>query len=276
MLGISPPAVSQAIKHLEERLGVTLLSRTTRSTSLTEAGERFLSEASPAMDQILNAMNNVGTFAERPAGLLRIGLSRAAYPTLMGPLIVSFTKKHPDVKVELFFDDALSDVVEESFDAGIRLSEYMAKDMVALKLSGPIRFVAVGSPKYFEIAGRPKHPKDLLTHNCIRMRIGETELYDRWEFETKGKDFQVHVDGSLILNDPILAIDAAVQGSGVLYYAEELITDKIRSGQLEVVLERFAANSDGFYLYYPKRSKVLPKLRAFLEHVKAENGNDAL
>jgi DNA-binding transcriptional LysR family regulator len=270
-LGISPPAVSQAIKQLERRLGVTLLSRTTRNTRLTEAGERFLSEAGPAIDQMLHAMNQIGSYAAKPSGLLRIGLSRSAFPNLIGPLVASFAKKFPEVTVELFFEDALSDVVEQGFDAGIRLSEFMAKDMVALKLSGPLRFVVAGSPKYLAKAGRPQHPKDLLGHNCIRMRIGNTELYDHWEFETKGKDFQVQVNGSLILNDSLLAVDAAVQGAGLLYYAEGMLSDKIRSGKLEVVLESYAANSDGFYLYYPKRSQMLPKLRAFVEHVKETN-----
>lgn len=267
-LGISPPAVSQTIKQLENRLGVALLARTTRSTSLTEAGERFLREAGPALDQLIQSMDNIGGYAQKPTGLLRIGLSRAIYPTLMEPLLLSFMKAYPEVTVDLVFDDDLTDVVEQGFDAGIRLSEYIAKDMVAQKLSGPLRFVTVGAPKYLNKAGRPKHPKDLLSHNCIRMRLGPDELYDRWEFENKGKDFQVQVGGTLILNDPILVTGAAVQGMGIMYCARELITEEIRTGKLEVVLEQYAANSDGFYLYYPKRSQVLPKLRAFVEHIK--------
>jgi len=163
-LGISPPAVSQAIKQLESRLGVTLLARTTRSTRVTEAGERFLRDADPALDQLIMAMESVGSYAKKPTGLLRIGLSRALYPTLMEPLILSFAKKYPDVTVELFFDDDLTDVVEQGFDAAVRLSEYMAKDMVAQKLSGPLHFVTVAAPKYFSKSGRPKHPKDAQLH----------------------------------------------------------------------------------------------------------------
>jgi DNA-binding transcriptional LysR family regulator len=227
-----------------------------------------LSEAGPALDQILQAMESIGSYAERPSGLLRLNLPRAGYPNLMEPLITSFTKKYPDVTVELFFDDDLSDVVERGFDAGVRLSEMMDKDMVALKLLGPVRFVIAGSPKYFNKMGRPKHPKDLLSHNCIRMRLGDNELYDRWEFEEKGKEFKVHVSGSMILNDTALMMNAALGGTGLIYYAEELIRDKIESGKLEVVLGQYAAISGGFYLYYPKRSQALPKLRAFVEHVK--------
>jgi DNA-binding transcriptional LysR family regulator len=270
-LRVSASAVSQSIKQLETRLGVALLARTTRSISLTEAGARFLDQAGPALEQILSAMENVGTYAERPSGLLRLNLPRAAYPNLMEPLITSFTKKYPDVTVELFFDDDLSDIVGSGFDAGIRLSEMMAKDMVTLRLLGPLRFVVAGSPKYLNKMGRPKHPKDLLSHNCIRLRVGPNELYDRWEFEDKGKDFQVEVSGTLIFNDSVLIKNAALQGVGVTYGAEELIRDKIESGKLEVVLGQYAAISGGFHLYYPKRSQVLPKLRAFVEHVKSEN-----
>jgi DNA-binding transcriptional LysR family regulator len=215
-------------------------------------------------------MDSIGTYAEHPSGLLRLNLPRAAYPNLIEPLIASFTKKYPEVTVELFFDDDLSDVVESGFDAGIRLSEMMARDMVAMKILGPMRFVVVGSPKYFNKMGRPKHPKDLLAHNCIRIRLGKNDLYDRWEFEDKGKEFQVEVKGSLIMNDSVLIKNAVLQGIGVTYTAEELVADQIGSGKLEVVLSQYAAISNGFYLYYPKRSQVLPKLRAFVDHIKSE------
>jgi DNA-binding transcriptional LysR family regulator len=189
-LGISPSAVSQAIKQIEQRLGVALLSRTTRSTSLTEAGERFLHQAGPALDQILGALEDVGTYAEKPAGLLRLNLPRQIYPCYLAPLITSFIKKNPDVTVELFFEDQSSDIVEKGFDAGVRISDILAKDVVAIKLLGPVRFVTAGSPNYFDRMGRPKHPKDLLSHNCIRSRLGPV-VYDRWEYEHKGKELQV-------------------------------------------------------------------------------------
>ena len=269
-LGVSPSAVSQTIKQLERRLGVALLSRTTRSTSLTEAGERFLSQAGPALDQILAALENVGTYAEKPSGLLRLNLPRQIYPFYVGPLVASFIKKYPEITVELFFEDQTSDVVEKGFDAGIRLSDILAKDVVAIKLFGPVRFVTAASPKYLDKMGRPKHPKDLLFHNCIRPRLG-AGLYERWEFEDKGKEFQVQVKGSLILNDSLLMLDAAVEGAGIAYSTEDAIRDEVRSGQLEIVLDQFACVSTGFYLYYPKRSQVLPKLRAFIEHIKSEN-----
>jgi DNA-binding transcriptional LysR family regulator len=270
MLRVSPSAVSQTIKQLEQRLGVALLSRTTRSTSLTEAGESFLNQAGPALDQILLALEGVGTYAEKPSGLLRLNLPRQIYPFYLAPLIARFIKKHPEITVELFFEDQPSDIVDKGFDAGIRLSDILAKDVIAIKLFGPIRFVTAASPKYLDKRGRPKHPKDLLSHNCIRPRLG-AGLYERWEFEQRGKDFQVQVKGSLILNDSLLMIDAAVDGLGIIYSPEEAIKDKVRSGKLEIILNQFAATSEGFYLYFPKRLQVLPKLRAFIEHIKKEN-----
>lgn len=269
VLEVTPSAVSQTIKQLERRLGVALLSRNTRSTSLTEAGTRFLEQAGPAIDQILAAVDGVGDYAARPSGHLRLNMSRSFFLQL-GPLITTFLKKHPEISVEVFFDDDLSDIVAKGFDAGVRLSEMMAKDMVAVNLTGPLRFVTVASPKYLNKRGRPKHPKDLLNHDCIRLRIGENDFYDRWEFETKGKDFQVQVSGSLIMNDTVLITRAAVMGNGITYCAEVSVRDELRSGKLELVLENYAAVSEGFYLYYPSKAQVLPKLRAFIDHCRSE------
>jgi DNA-binding transcriptional LysR family regulator len=271
-LEISPSAVSQLVKQLESRLGVALLSRTTRSTSLTEAGEQFLNLAGPALDQILVALEAVGSYAQKPSGLLRLNMPRVIYPSLLAPIITSFTKKYPDVCVEVFFEDQASDIVESGFDAGIRLSDILAKDMVAIKLIGPVKFVTAGAPKYFNKMGRPKHPKDLLMHNCMRIRLGSAGLYDRWEFEQKGKAFQVQVKGSLIFNDSLVMSNAACEGAGILYTTEDAIADKVRSGKLEIVLNQFAPTSAGFYLYYPKRSQVLPKLRAFIDHLREQTG----
>jgi DNA-binding transcriptional LysR family regulator len=267
-LDVSPSAISQMIRQLETRLGVTLLTRTTRATSLTEAGERFLADAGPALDQILVAMDSIGTFATKPSGLLRLNMPRSLYHSFMEPIVSSFIKKYPEVTVELFLEDVATDIFENGFDAGVRLSDILAKDVVATKLYGPVRFVIAGSPKYFEKHGRPKKPRDLLSHNCIRIRLGGG-LYDRWEFQERGKDFQVHVKGNLIFSDSILMLDAAIAGHGLVYAAEENIKDKVKSGKLEVVLANYAAESEGFYLYYPSRSQILPKLRAFIDHVKA-------
>jgi DNA-binding transcriptional LysR family regulator len=267
-LRISPSAISQIIRQLERRVGIALLTRTTRSMSLTEAGERFLAQAGPAIDQILAAMEDLGTYARKPSGLLRINLPRAVYPTYLAPLITSFAQAYPDITVELCFEDGQSDIVGSGFDAGIRLSDILVKDMIATKLFGPVRFVVAASPRYLDRAGRPKHPKDLLSHNCITSRLG-SRLYDGWEFEHKGKDFQVQVKGTLIFNDSALIARAAADGMGMIYTAEDAIREEVRTGKLEIVLAPFAATSAGFYLYYPSQSQALPKLRAFIDHVKA-------
>lgn len=267
-LGISPSAISQCIRNLEKRLGVALLSRTTRSTGLTEAGEKFLREAGPAIEQIITAMNHVGVFAERPSGVLRLNLPRIVYPNILEPIITSFTKAYPEITTELFFQDDLSDLVEGRFDAGIRLTELTAKDMVGVKIFGPIRHVVVGSPKYLDKVGRPKHPKDLLAHNCITFRFGTSGIYNQWEFEEKGREFQVQVKGSLITNDPFIMRNAALNGIGLTYYIEEMIERELAYGKLEIVLDQYSTKGDGFYLYYPKASQVLPKLRVFIDHMK--------
>lgn len=267
-LDVSPSALSQTIRLLEKRLGVALLNRTTRSTSLTEAGEQFLAQAGPAMDQILVALENVGSYAKKPSGLLRLNLPRAIYPNFLEPLIASFSKKYPEIGIELFFEDQVSDIVDSGFDAGIRLSDILAKDMVAVKLLGPIRFVTAAAPKYLNKVGRPKHPKELLLHDCIRTRFGRGGLYDRWEFESKGVDFQVQVKGTFIYNDSNIAKKAAMDGLGVIYTTEDSIEDLVNSKKLEIILNQFAPSSTGFFLYYPQRSQMLPKLRAFVDHLK--------
>jgi DNA-binding transcriptional LysR family regulator len=269
-LRISPSAISQIIRQLESRVGLALLTRTTRSTSLTEAGERFLNQAGPALDQILVALDAVGSYAAKASVLLRLNMPRLIYPTYLAPIVASFTKKYPEVCVEIFFEDQVSDVVESGFDAGIRLSDILAKDMVALKLYGPVKFVTAAAPKYLNKRGRPAHPKDLLSHDCLRVRFGKSGIYDRWEFEQKGKEFQVQVSGSLIMNDSTVMQAAAIDGAGVIYTVEDAIADKVKSGKLEIVLSQFGPSSAGFYLYYPQRSQVQPKLRAFIDHLKEQ------
>ncbi len=271
-LRISPSAVSKMIGQLEARLGVTLLTRTTRATSMTQAGEKFLSQAGPALESILAAMKEAGSFAEKPVGRLRLNVPQLIYPNFLKAVIAGFVSKYPDVTVEVFFENAATNIFERGFDAGIRVSDILAQDMVALKLLGPIRWVVAGAPGYFDERGRPEHPKDLHSHDCICVGSGE-RVYDRWEFEKEGEEFAVQVRGSLIMNDATLALDAALDGLGLIYSSENAIEDKISSGALEVVLNRYAANSAGIYLYFPRRSQVHPKLRAFIEHVKEQSAD---
>ena len=269
-LNISPSAVSQIVKQLETRIGIALLSRTTRSVTLTEAGERFLSQTGPAIEQILSAIAATGACAQKPSGLLRINLPKSVFWTYLQTRLAGFKEKFPDISVELFLEDAKSDVVGDGSDAGIRLSDILAKDMVASKLYGPIRFVTAASSMYLNKNGGPRHPRDLLAHDCIRGRLSRG-LYDHWEFEQKGNEFSVQVKGTLILNDSLALIQSAVEGLGIIYTDENYLKDHLASGRLEIVLNQFAASSTGYYLYYPKRSQVQPKLRAFIEHLKSSN-----
>jgi len=272
-LQISPPAISKMIKQLEKRLGTTLLTRTTRSTSLTEAGESFLSKAAPALELILAAMEEVGRFSDKPNGLLRINAPPFIYPFYLKKVAASFMKKYPDVALELCLENAATDIFDKGFDAGIRLFDILAKDMVAIKLFGPIRFAIAGSPKYFNRMGKPKVPEDLLAHNCLRLRIG-SRIFNDWEFEHKNKAFTVQVGGSLILNEGRYLVDAAIDGAGLVYTHEDSIADKIESGKLEIVLKQFVPDSSGCYLYFPHKSQVQPKLRAFIEHVKSAKSDN--
>jgi DNA-binding transcriptional LysR family regulator len=232
-LDISPAAISKIMKQLESRLGVILFHRTTRATHLTEAGERFLQRAGPAVDQILLATKEVGTFADRPMGLLKINALKMVYPNYLKKVIAGFTKKYPDVTVEISFEDAPVDVFERGFNAGIRLSDILAKDVVAIKLMGPVQFAVVGSPEYFARMGCPKHPSDLLAHDCLRVRVSNW-MYDRWEFDKDGEPIEVLVKGSLILNDFYQAIESTIDGMGLMYVSEDSVKDKVAMGKLEL------------------------------------------
>ncbi len=268
-LGVTASAVSQAIKNLEIRLGVAVLSRTTRSTSLTEAGKRFLNETGAALDQILNSIDNISRYSDKPSGVLRLNMPHQVFPTAMSSMISSFTQKYPEIRVEIVFDNMAIDIVANGFDAGIRLSDILMADMVAIKILGPAKWIVAGSPRYFERVGRPKHPKDLLKHNCICVGV-DGLVYDHWEFEQDGKEFNVEVSGSIVLSNPHFTYYPAIEGAGLIYTLKESIDDKIESGELEIVLEHYAATSAGFYLYYPARSQVLPKLRVFIDHLNEQ------
>ena len=268
-LNVTPSAVSQLIKNLEERLNVTLLNRTTRSTSLTEKGKSFLDKAGPSLDVVLTAMSELEDSNENPAGILKLNMPRAIYYSYLSAKIDAFTKKYPAISVEVSLEEAQKDVVKEGFDAGIRLSDILAQDMVAVKLFGPVKFVVSASPKYLNKVGRPKQPKDLLNHNCIISRLGSS-LYDFWEFENKGNEFSVQVKGNLILNDSFAILNAALNGAGMIYSSENLISDSVKSGKLEIVLGQYKCSSSGFYLYYPSRSQVSTKLRLFIDFLKTK------
>jgi DNA-binding transcriptional LysR family regulator len=267
-LGLSPSAISQTIRALEGRVGVPLLTRTTRSVGLTEAGERFLEQAQPAFAGLTAAFETARSFGERPAGLLRLNVPRAAIPFLVEPVMEGFTAAYPEVEVEICGEDELIDLVERGFDAGIRMGDYLEADMIGVRLTPPFRLVVAGSPDYFAKHGRPSEPADLRHHRCIRSRAPSTGAINRWHFEKAGQPLEIAVSGPLIVNDLDVSKAAALRGVGLAFLAEPLVTEHIAAGRLELALEDHAAWSPGAYLYYPSRTQMLPKLRAFVDFIR--------
>ncbi|MFL9963586.1 LysR family transcriptional regulator [Paraburkholderia sediminicola] len=267
-LGVTPSAVSQAVRVLEERIGAALFIRTTRSVGLTEAGERFLSRAKPAFEELVAAGEVARGLGQRPAGLLRLSVPRAVVPILLEPLIASFCKAYPEVEVEIAASKELIDLAAEGFDAGIRLGQFVAADMVGVPLTPPFRLVVVGSPAYFAERGRPEHTDDLRQHACLRWRRSGGALA-LWSFNSDGNAIEIAVTGPFIAHDFPTLLGAAVEGMGLAQLPEPMVAEGLRAGKLMHVLEPFAPVIPGVFLYYPGRRQIMPKLRAFIDHVKS-------
>jgi DNA-binding transcriptional LysR family regulator len=264
-LHVTPSAVSQTVRALEDRVGVRLLQRTTRSVSLTEAGARFVAELKPALAGVHEAFDSLSALRDRPAGLLRLILSRSGYAYALEPLMAAFLAEYPDIKVEICADERLVDIVAEGFDAGLRLGETLEREMIAVRVSEDQRVAVVASPKYFALHGKPKHPRDLLAHDCINMRRTTSGDAYRWEFTEDGKDFEMAVDGRIVANDAAIIIRMAVNGLGVAYLMENTIPSLLADKQLVRVLDAYCPPFPGYFLYYPSRSNVAPKLRALVD-----------
>ena len=268
-LGVSPSAVSQTIRTLEQRLGVALLQRTTRSVGLTEAGERFLHWARPALEGLGQALDAVSSLAEKPSGLLRLNASRGFIGAVINDVLPAFLSANPDVQVEIWADDGLTDIVAEGFDAGFRLGESLEADMIAVRVSPPFRFAVVGSPDYFARHGRPKEPQDLIRFPCIRSRQTTSQSIYRWEFMAGNHPVNVVINGPVIVNDTAVNSAAALNGIGLAYVAEPLVWKEIEEGSLEPVLEEYLPMTPGVFMYFPGRAQAMPKLRAFIDHMRA-------
>ncbi len=268
-MNVSTSAISQTIKQLEKKLGCILLNRTTRSISLTELGQHFLIKYKPGLEQVLDAMEQLGSFTGKPIGTLRLNLPRACWAVVVSPILFGFQKQYPEITVELYFEDSFVDMVSGGFDAGIRPSEMTAGDMTAIKVSPPFRFVVAASPSYLKTQGTPKHPRDLINHSCIHYKFGDGHQYKRWEFDENGKEIIIETKGKLILNDLMIMTDCAIKGLGLIYTTEDTLKESIYRNELVIVLEEFSSSSDGYYLYYPNISQVSPKLRAFIDYIKA-------
>ncbi|WP_224371157.1 LysR family transcriptional regulator [Hyalangium versicolor] len=269
-LRVSPSALSQTIRQLEERLGARLLNRTTRSVALSKAGERLLARIVPAISDLDGAVAEVLEMRDTPSGSLRINAPRLAAVQFLGPLLSSFHAAYPDIIVEVQVEDAMADIVAGGFDAGVRLGESLAKDMVAVRLGRDQEMAAVGSPEYFARYGVPRTPKELHAHQCLNWRwTAEGSLY-RWEFVKRGKEFEVAVEGPLIVNDSELLMRAALDGMGIAYVFEEHARPWLEAGQLQRVLAEWAPKFPGYYLYYPSRRQVPAPLRAFIEFIRGQ------
>jgi DNA-binding transcriptional LysR family regulator len=266
-LGVTPSAISQAVRALEARVGAALFIRTTRSVGLTEAGDRFLARAKPAFEELVAASEVARELGQRPTGLLRLAVPRAVVPILLEPLIASFCQAYPEVEVEIAASEELVDLAAEGFDAGIRLGQFIAADMVAVRLTKPFRFIIVGSPAYLARSGRPERPDDLRQHACLRLRRSNGALA-LWSLNDDGRAIEIAVSGPLIANDFPTMLGAAVEGVGLAQVPEPIATGPVRAGNLVHVLEPFAPMAPGVFLYYPGHRQIMPKLRAFIDHVK--------
>jgi DNA-binding transcriptional LysR family regulator len=265
-LGVSRSAVSQSIRQLEEELRVVLVSRTTRSVSLTEAGKRLVELAGPAIAQTRAALAEVSAKPGEVVGNVRLTLPGDAFESLMRPFVPIFRERHPRIELELVFEDRRVDIVREGFDAGIRLGEFLERDMVTLRLTEPARFIVVGAPAYFEKHGTPQRPEDLLQHECLVFRSPTTGSLYAWEFARGRRTWRVPVQGKVIANRG--TFEWALQGLGLAYGFEPLLKEHLRAGRLISVLDSFSPAEPGFHLYYPSRSQRSPALRLFVETLR--------
>ncbi|GLK56898.1 DNA-binding transcriptional LysR family regulator [Methylopila capsulata] len=271
-LNVTRSAVSHSVKSFEQRLGVRLFNRTTRSVSLTEAGERLAAKLRPAMSSITEALQEVDDFRASPSGTVRINASDVAIRMILRPILARFRHAYPQVHLDIVTDGRLGDIVAEGFDAGIRLAEAVPQDMIAVRLVDTVRFAAVASPDYLAARGRPTVPQDLYQHDCIRFRFESGAIY-RWEFERHGIAETINVDGPLTLTDQILMAEAAIDGIGIAFVPDFLVMDAIDDRRLERVLGEWCPSFPGVCLYYPGRRHVSSGLRALIDTIRGDGGS---
>lgn len=264
-LGVSTSALSQSVRQLEERLGVALLNRTSRSVALTEAGRRLLENAGPAVDQALDALKTASVQPGEVTGRVRLSVPTIAVETFIQPLLPKLLARHPRLEVEVNVEDQFVDIVAEGYDAGIRLDESIERDMVQVRVFGACRFIVAGSPAYLERRGTPETPKDLLAHDCICIRSRTTGGLYQWELERGKSNWRIPVRGPVVSNSTALIQAMAEAGMGLAYCFEPLVEHALRRGSLRVVMEPYAALVSGLFLYFPSRAQVSPALRAFVD-----------
>jgi DNA-binding transcriptional LysR family regulator len=272
-LGVTPSALSHTMRHFEERLGVRLLNRTTRSVSLTDAGLRLLHRLRPAVEQISEALDALKSEQGHPFGRLRLYVSHFAGVAVIAPIWARFLSTFPDVQLEVQAGEALVDIVAKGFDAGIGPKNLAAADMIAVRVTGPMKVTVVGAPAYFARRRPPRTPDDLARHSCVQYRLAGDGAMFEWAFERDSKSRRISVDGRVIVNDPDLAIRAAVDGLGIVYTVEDHAYPFVRAGQLVRVLEDWSPSFEGLFLYYPGHRQVPVALRALLDMLRAARGS---
>jgi DNA-binding transcriptional LysR family regulator len=267
-LGVTQSALSHSMRTLEQRLGVRLLARTTRGASPTEAGERLLSSLTPYYEGIASELAALGELRDKPSGTIRITTHDHAASTILWPKLSKLLPRYPDIQLEININYGLIDIVAERFDAGVRIGDQVAKDMIAVRISPDFRMAVVGSPAYFEKHPRPRTPQDLMSHNCGNLRMATHGGLYAWEFAHNGKELNVHVSGQLIFNTSSQLLDAALEGYVLTYAPEDVIQPHVKAGRLVRVLEKWSPTFPGYHLYYPSRRQALPAFALVVEALK--------
>jgi DNA-binding transcriptional LysR family regulator len=267
-LGVSQSALSHTIRELEGRLGVRLLTRTTRSVSPTEAGERLLHTAGPRLEEIEAELAALRELREKPAGTIRITATDYAADTILWPKLAKFLRQYPDIKIEIIIDYGLTDIVAQRFDAGVRASEQVAKDMIAVRIGPDMRMAVVGAPSYFRKRSEPKTPQGLIGHNCINLRLPTHGGLYAWEFEKGDRELKVRVEGQLVFNGTFQMLNAALAGFGLAYVPEDLAQAHLAKGRLKRVLDEWCPSYSGYHLYYPSRRQSSAAFALLIEALR--------
>lgn len=267
-LGVTPSALSHTLRALEERLGVRLLARTTRNVSPTEAGERLMRSIAPLFDQINAELEALGELRDKPSGTLRITCTDDQIELCIRPMLAGFLQNYPDITLEFYVDYGFTNVVEERFDAGIRMGESISKDMIAVRIGPDWRLAVVGSPAYFERNPAPKTPHQLTDHTCVNIRHRPSGAIYAWEFESNRQPFTVKVEGPLVFNSIMHVLNAAVDGIGLAYVPEQLVAPYLADGRLKEILPEWCPKFQGYHLYYPNRRQASPAFSALVEALK--------
>jgi DNA-binding transcriptional LysR family regulator len=267
-LGVSQSALSHAIRGLEERLGLRLLTRTTRSVAPTEAGERLVRTVGPRLEEVEAELGALGELRDRPSGTIRITAGEHAAEAILWPALAKFLPRYPAIKVELIIDYGLTDIVAERYDAGVRLGEQVAKDMIAVRIGPDFRMAVVGAPSYFAARQKPKNPQDLAAHDCINIRLPTYGGIYAWEFEKRGRAVKVRVDGHLVFNNIALRKKAALAGLGLTYLPEDQVREDVAKGRLVHVLADWCLPFSGYHLYYPSRRQAASALALLVEALR--------